>query len=398
MMLNREESLTHIVDGIAWLASQAKLRGTIHLFDSHIVVQDFFGHLFNELYDLQLVVTDNIRQNFPAIDLGDETKKRSFQVTAESTSDKIQTTIDAYVAHGLVTRFGKLQVIVIGERQKSYKKLKIPPSLPFVWEDDIIDTKVLIHQINTLGTEKLQRIADVIRREIVLPRKHPTDETRPSQSSKIASCFFPIKLPKKNGTEEVDPAVFSQFSDFFHNSVCRCFGHTCVTTGIEDFVYLLTFEQSVRETDPGFVPFDIALFCHVTEFIRAIEERLEAVIGETAKPLPSLKTLGGTQTLQINPRFGQDMPHRIHRTPPSGIVIQYVDSIPSPPEKPMSTSAMLCLLAAAFKKKISLWDDADKYVDLKKVMTFMDRIDKTGFSWDAIRRDQHDPESWEYAG
>jgi hypothetical protein len=32
-MLNREEALKTIVDGFSWHAAQAKLRGTIHLFD-----------------------------------------------------------------------------------------------------------------------------------------------------------------------------------------------------------------------------------------------------------------------------------------------------------------------------------------------------------------------------
>src|SRR5947209_1495937 len=86
MMLSREEALKTVTDGIAWIAKEAELRGTNHLFDSHIILQEVFRCLLNEMHDLRLVVTDNICQNFPAIDLGDETNKRAFQVTAETNS------------------------------------------------------------------------------------------------------------------------------------------------------------------------------------------------------------------------------------------------------------------------------------------------------------------------
>ena len=61
---------------------QCELRGLIHLFDTHTISHDFFCRLLNEIYDLKLVVMDRLQANFPAIDLGDETNKRSFQITA----------------------------------------------------------------------------------------------------------------------------------------------------------------------------------------------------------------------------------------------------------------------------------------------------------------------------
>src|SRR5262249_34957646 len=120
LMMPREEVLQTITDTIAWLGAQVDLRGAIHLFDSHIIAQEVFRRLLNELHGLQLEVTDNIHQNFPAIDLGDAGNKRCFQVTSESRGRKIQETLDAYAANGLKSRFGKLQVIVIGKRQQTY--------------------------------------------------------------------------------------------------------------------------------------------------------------------------------------------------------------------------------------------------------------------------------------
>lgn len=166
MVLKRQDALNAITEGISWLTSQCKLRGAIHLFDAHTIAHEFYCRLLNEMYDLNLVVTDRIHQNFPAIDLGDVVKKRSFQITAEKKGEKIQATIDAYNKHNLADRYGKLQVIVIGDRQATYDNLKVPTTMSFVWADDIIDTGELIKHIESLNTEKLERITAIIQEEI----------------------------------------------------------------------------------------------------------------------------------------------------------------------------------------------------------------------------------------
>ena len=66
----------------------------IRLLDGNTISHELFCRLLSEIYDLNLVVLDRIQANFPAIDLGDEANKRSFQVTADKRSDKIQTTLE----------------------------------------------------------------------------------------------------------------------------------------------------------------------------------------------------------------------------------------------------------------------------------------------------------------
>ena len=126
MALKRQDALDTITEGIAWLAMQCELRGLIHLFDTHTISHEFFCRLLNEIYDLKLVVMDRIQANFPAIDLGDETNKRSFQITADKSAHKIQSTIDMYVNLSLVDRYGRLQFILVGERQLTYNTLNVP--------------------------------------------------------------------------------------------------------------------------------------------------------------------------------------------------------------------------------------------------------------------------------
>ena len=224
MRFNREEALKVVTGGLSWIVKEAELRGTIHLFDSHIIAQEVYRRLLNELHGLQLEVTDSIHQNFPGIDLGDEVNKRCFQVTSEFSGRKIQQTLDAYATHALKPRFGKLQVVVIGKRQRTYS-LKVPPGMSFDWKKDIIDSKELDRQINAAGTDTILRICAVIEQEIHLPGIGSKDEEKPLQSSKIASFRLPLKFPTLGDSTEVDVEVFGKFSDVLLDALSRCFQH-----------------------------------------------------------------------------------------------------------------------------------------------------------------------------
>lgn len=166
MEMAREKNFKIITERIAWLVSLCDLRGVIHLFDIHTISHQFFCDLLNEIYDLKLEVLDRIQANFPAIDLGDFHNKRSFQITAEKNSGKINSTLKKYINHGLADKYGKLQVLIIGEKQSSYKSVTVPNGLMFQPDNDIIDTKDLLKIIESLDTAKLTRLAELVQNEI----------------------------------------------------------------------------------------------------------------------------------------------------------------------------------------------------------------------------------------
>lgn len=166
MALIREEALKTITDGLSWLAMECKLRGLLHLFDTNTIAHEVFCRLLNEVYDLALVQTDRIKANFPAIDLGDDVNKRCFQITTEKDSTKIQKTLNVFVQHNLPTQYGRLQILIIGEKQGSYKSVKVPAGLTFMPDDDILELRDLLKHLDTLTTDKLVRVAGIITEEI----------------------------------------------------------------------------------------------------------------------------------------------------------------------------------------------------------------------------------------
>lgn len=168
MGLTREDALLTITERLSWLATACELRGWLHLLNSHTISHNFYCKLLNELYNTKLSVMDQIHTNFPAIDLGDSVNKLSFQITSDKSSEKIQTTLEKYVDHGLDSIYGKIRVVVFGKKQKSYSGVKIPKALDFEPAKDIVDTKDLLKMIDSLDTEKLLRIEKVVKEEIAI--------------------------------------------------------------------------------------------------------------------------------------------------------------------------------------------------------------------------------------
>jgi hypothetical protein len=145
---------------------ECKLRGLLHLFDSNTISHELFCRLLNEVYDLSLVQTDRIKANFPAIDLGDEVNKRCFQITTEKDGVKIQKTLDAFAHHRLSTQYGRLQILIVGDKQGSYKSVEAPAGLTFDPDTDILELRDFLKYLDTLPTDKLVRVAEIIADEI----------------------------------------------------------------------------------------------------------------------------------------------------------------------------------------------------------------------------------------
>ena len=224
-----------------------------------------------------------------------------------------------------------------------------------------------------------------------------TSDGKAMQSSRIASCHFPLKFPKQPASDGPDQDVFAKCVNLLLESFCRCFGHTCVTTGIDDFVFLFTLAKADREIEPGYIAYDLEVYCHVTEFVRALEERLNYPSKVSSEPPPRLKTLPGDQVLEQRLRFGRLIPHRIYRVPPGTVVVEGVDGIPFPATKAFTTSALLCMLGKSLNgAKFLFWEEIETYPDAPKVVRMIDWIGDHGFSWGALRLDSNNPELWEY--
>lgn len=166
-MLKKKELLESIAIRLAHLKAYVATVNSIHLFDVNVVAEDFFASLLNEVYGYSLVNLNHSDLNKAAIDLGDSDERVAFQVTSERTKTKVQKTLDKFVEHGLESEYDTLKILIIGARTGDYPTLKVPSSISFSGEDDVIDIDGLIKDIGGLDVPKLERIAGLIRREVV---------------------------------------------------------------------------------------------------------------------------------------------------------------------------------------------------------------------------------------
>jgi hypothetical protein len=178
--IQHSDSLAAIADGLALIKSSCEQRGLLKLFDNHVVAQHFFCRFLNAAFGLQLVQMDEIRANYPAIDLGDLTNRVAYQVTTERRSDKVQHTLNKFVEHGLEKHYDTLRILIIGDRQATYKSVVVPSQLSFDCDRDIMGIEELVKYLGTLDSDRLGMLQAVLAEELRYPtgsHSQPDDDT-----------------------------------------------------------------------------------------------------------------------------------------------------------------------------------------------------------------------------
>jgi len=231
-----------------------------------------------------------------------------------------------------------------------------------------------------------------------IPLSEATEWTK-LQSSKIASYEIAIRLPLTSSCDSVLPEALENFHQRIFQYLSFAFGHTCLTTPCDDFVFLLSVERAERDSEPGYGSFILSIHCHITAFVKAFQEWCDLFISGSREAPPSQpRSLPGDQVLDVPPGFGKMIAHRIKRSGPNRISMQHVRNGPALQNHKMTTSGLLCVLSGMFNHKTMIWDDAERSPDVEKVMSMVVEISDRGFAWDAIQLDRSNPESWEYAG
>ncbi len=183
--MDREQSLKIVVDGLSWLVSKLEGRGVARLYDLHGISEHFIKDFLNELRGLSLENLNRGGQQHPAIDLGDTTRRLAFQVTTEKTSTKIQDSLKTFFDHSLELKYDQVFFLILGEKQKTYS---IKTALNgFDPAKHIIDRNDLIREVSAADSHRLNRLAEIIQREGLLP--NATSDTDQQAIQKIHLHF-----------------------------------------------------------------------------------------------------------------------------------------------------------------------------------------------------------------
>jgi len=164
--MNRALYFGYIEERLNTLATRINSRGKLNILDLHVHSEDFYLHFFNKLYGWNLTNLNTKLQNVEAIDLVDNSSKIIIQVSATSTKEKIESTLqkDMIKAYNRFNfKFISISKDASDLRKKTYAN---PHSVTFAPSSDIYDTIRILNDIKSLDIVNQKIIYQFIKNEL----------------------------------------------------------------------------------------------------------------------------------------------------------------------------------------------------------------------------------------
>ncbi|MCW3793786.1 SMEK domain-containing protein [Paenibacillus sp. LS1] len=164
-MLKREALTRRVLSCIGWLKNYVELNNVNNLTDINKYCEDFLVPILNRTYGLRLVNLNQIKVNFPAVDLGDYDSRICYQVSSTVDVKKIEETLNTYDINGLYSSFDEIYLFMLGTRKKYRKELQYD-TFPFDYKRNIKDFTDLSRDILSKEIDELKEIVDLLEFEM----------------------------------------------------------------------------------------------------------------------------------------------------------------------------------------------------------------------------------------
>jgi hypothetical protein len=153
-----------ITSNLAFISKTAHLESSIGLHDNKRAAQEFYKEFLNIIFGYNLKNLDQLNNTstYPAIDLGDDQLRLAIQVTTTKNSTKIKETIDKFIKFNLHENYGRLVILIIGDKQGYTTSFDTQGKFNFDESQDIWDDRHLTQQINTLDINDLKAVSEFL--------------------------------------------------------------------------------------------------------------------------------------------------------------------------------------------------------------------------------------------
>lgn len=155
--------ITEIVERIQGVSDCLKLLNKIDMYDYNRMLEDYVLGILNIVYDMNFKNLNYEKKNFPAIDLGDKTKRVCVQVTTDNDRDKITTTLKKFFYHDLDKDYDVIWIFIFGDKNSYRKSFETENGFEFDKEKHIIDIGILIKEIEKKEEQTLYKICDYLK-------------------------------------------------------------------------------------------------------------------------------------------------------------------------------------------------------------------------------------------
>lgn len=211
--MNRLEYLQKIEKWFSFLILHICSSNARGSFDINGVAEDFYVPILKKLFGSPSLKNQNIiKHNFPAIDLGCEKSKISFQLTSENGSAKIVHTLEKFRENNLDKKYDELYILIITKKQKSYSSHKLEKEIKnqkisFDKDKHVIDYRDIIKKISELeDTNEIKVIYQILEKEFVKQEKFSI--CRDELDNLLEISNNKIEVEKK--TKKYIPSIFTE--------------------------------------------------------------------------------------------------------------------------------------------------------------------------------------------
>lgn len=168
--MKRIENVKLFGEHLVFLNRKVELLGKLNLNDLSVHSENFFYHLFNLLFGLELTNANFEKSNHEAIDLIDKGNKLIIQVSATCTKQKIENTLKKEILKQYSLEDYRIQFIFIGKENPRIKSNEYsnPYKVKFDPVKDIYLTKDLVEKFMSLSLSEQSEILKFVRKEIPL--------------------------------------------------------------------------------------------------------------------------------------------------------------------------------------------------------------------------------------
>lgn len=226
--MERKKIIDDIIEQLTFLKIVINTYTGAGLYDVAIYGEDLFQQLLNLIFNYKLTNANLLeKKNYPAIDLSDKDNGICFQITADSSSKKVEKTISEYIDKELYKTYQILKFLIL-KKKVNHSKTSFETQGLFSFDkvNDILYIDDLIIPIRSKTIDDLKKIQDFLRKEVSSKKKEATETI----AKEVETIIDLIEFLSANVTniddpiEEPDPEKkiykrFSAHTDFLINQI-----------------------------------------------------------------------------------------------------------------------------------------------------------------------------------
>ena len=179
--MNLEQSQKRINYLMSLFVTQIKGCTAMGQTDLNKVAENILIPIIAEVYGYRNLENFNFTKgsNFPSVDLGDETAKVVFQITATPGLEKVKDTLRKFIEHKdkLYEKYDKLIIYILTEKQNSYSDTEINKIIngkfSFDTQKDIWDWRNILGEVTKFQIEKTREVEKFLEANFGEERREP---------------------------------------------------------------------------------------------------------------------------------------------------------------------------------------------------------------------------------